>query len=270
MNNKKQIIFYSWQSDDKAVKNYIEKCLNNAVKNLNASPILQLRPTLDDSTKGEMGAVEIPTTIMKKIDECAVFVADLSIVGECRKRKIVNQNVMYELGYMIGKHTASKVIMLFSTDSGEISELPFDISHRRVLGFSIQNDKTGERLTSQLTNLLEVYFGNAELLTRLPSASKIELDNEEIRILQLFSSMGSDKRVMVAKTMGGSFIIPASKEVDKKLLKQLNENPDPQKLVANLDGLVDKNILKVYQSINGTPNYVLKKLGYKIVEDMTN
>ena len=123
MEQKKRIIFYSWQSDDRKSKNFIENCLKNAIKTLDGDPALDFRPELDDSTKGRMGAVDIPATITEKIENCDVFVADLSFVGEYNNRKLVNQNVLYELGYMIGKRTANRVIMLFNADSGEIKRL---------------------------------------------------------------------------------------------------------------------------------------------------
>ena len=94
MEQKGRVIFYSWQSDDKKSKKFIEKCLKNAIKSLGNDSVFEPRPILDDSTKGKMGAVDIPATIMEKIDNCDVFVADLSFIGEYNNRKFVNQNVL--------------------------------------------------------------------------------------------------------------------------------------------------------------------------------
>lgn len=268
MGQKRRVIFYSWQSDDKQSKNFIEKCLKNAIKSLEDDPTLDSRPTLDDSTKGKMGAVDIPATIMEKIDNCDVFVADLSFIGEHNRRKLINQNVLYELGYMIGKRTENRVIMLFNSDFGEIKDLPFDISHRRVMPFSIQNDKKGNQLTSSLTNLLSVYLQNAELWEKLPKDDEIELDNEELDIMKLFKSMDENKHIMVINTLSGGSIYPASNTYDKELLSKILSEQDPRKLVANLDGLADKNILKYYVGGKNTPNYTLKKLGYNIIEKL--
>lgn len=268
MEQKKRIIFYSWQSDDRKSKNFIEKCLKNAIKTLEGDPALDFRPELDDSTKGRMGAVDIPATITEKIDNCDVFVADLSFVGEYNNRKLVNQNVLYELGYMIGKRTANRVIMLFNADSGEIKDLPFDISHRRVIPFSIQNDKKGEQLTPSLANLLSTYLQNAELWERLPKNIEIELDSEELDIMKLFKSMDENKHIMVTNTLGGSLIYPASNTYDKELLSKISSEQGSQKLIANLDGLADKNVLKYYMGGRNTPNYTLKKLGYDIIEKL--
>ncbi|MDO5475380.1 MAG: hypothetical protein Q4F61_03300 [Candidatus Saccharibacteria bacterium] len=267
MEQKGRVIFYSWQSNDKKSKNFIEKSLKNAIKSLENDPVLESRPILDDSTKGKIGAVDIPATITEKIDNCDVFVADLSFIAEYNNRKFVNQNVLYELGYMIGKRTADRVIMLFNSDSGEIRDLPFDISHRRVMPFSIKNDKKGEQLTSSLVNLLSVYLQNAELWEQLPKTDEIGLDAEELDIMKFFATIEDDKRVLVTRTMSG-FLIQAANICDNDLLSSLIENQGENKFVANLDDLADKGVLKLIHSKKGTPNYELTKLGYNIIEKL--
>ena len=77
MEQKQRTIFYSWQSDDAVTKNYLYKCLNRVVKNIKNDSIIDGDIVLDESTKNKMGAVDIPATIMEKIDKCDVFVADL-------------------------------------------------------------------------------------------------------------------------------------------------------------------------------------------------
>ena len=266
MQQKRGVIFYSWQSDDRDTKKFIKKCLRKAIGFISSDPILDFRPTLDDSTKGKMGAVEIPATIMKKIDECDVFVADLSYVGEYDNRKIVNQNVLYELGYMIGKKTADKVIMLFNNDLGEIKDLPFDISHRRVTPFSIKNDKAGEQLTSILATIIRSYLQNTDLQEKLPKTKMVELDAEELSIMKFFSTIANDKRIHVTKTMGEP-IIQSADRCDSNLLNSLIKKYGANRLVANLNDLAEKGVLKLFYSKKGTPNYELTKLGYNIIED---
>ena len=266
MKEKKYTIFYSWQSDDKKSKNHIGKCLKRVVDLLGKDLTVEGRPVLDDSTKGKMGAVEIPATIMSKIDSCDVFVADLSFIGEYSKRKLVNQNVIYELGYMIGKRTDSRVVILFNSDSGEIKDLPFDISHRRIMSFSIQDDKGGEKLINGLSDLFSGYIRSDESPKRLLRNNTLDLDNEELDIMRLFKTMDDNKHIMVIRTLSGDSIYPASSVYDKRLLSKISAEQTPQKLIANLDGLVDKNILKVYMGGRNTMNYKLKKAGYDIIE----
>ena len=262
-----QIVFYSWQSDDKKTKNYIEKHLKYAITLLRNNPKVESRPILDDSTKGKLGAVDIPATISEKIDNCDVFVADMTFTGESTNRKLVNQNVMYELGYTIGKHGDSRVIMLFNTDSGEMKDLPFDISHRRVLPFSIEKDPKGESLESTLASILPVYLENSQLIKKLPKEKEFDLDNEEIQILKLYATIEDDKRIMTSKTMSG-YIINIPNRHDDKMLNDLVNAQGEQKFVANLDDLAEKGILKLFFGSKGTPNYELAKTGFDIIENL--
>lgn len=265
----KQVVFYSWQSDDSKTRNFIKKHLENAIKSLKDNPKLESRPVLDDSTKGRLGAVDIPATISDKIDNCDVFIADMTFVGECGERKFVNQNVMYELGYTIGKHGDSRVIMLFNSDSGDVEKLPFDISHRRVLQFSIEKNKQGESLESILINILPAYLENSRLVKQLPKKKEFDLDNEEIAILKLYATIEDDKRIMTSRTMGGHMInIPDIH--DDGMLNDLVRQQGEQKFVANLDDLAEKGILKLFFGSKGTPNYELAKPGFDIIEKLKN
>jgi len=88
---KRLTVFYSWQSDSPANlnRNFIEKALQEALKRLHSAATLEnaLRDTtveLDKDTQGVAGSPPIAETILKKIEDCAVFVADLSFVGESK------------------------------------------------------------------------------------------------------------------------------------------------------------------------------------------
>lgn len=95
-------VFYSWQSDliGKDTRNFIGEVIKNAVKFL--SNTVTVIP--DRDTQGELGSPNIETTIFQKIDECDLFIADLSIVCEYEdssgnKKYAPNPNVLIELGY---------------------------------------------------------------------------------------------------------------------------------------------------------------------------
>ncbi|MGF6997389.1 hypothetical protein [Paraburkholderia sp. GAS32] len=94
------------------------------------------RVELDHDTKGEAGLVEIVATIFKKIDDCEVFVADITPVAAIssndREKKIPNPNVMIELGYALRELGHQRVIAVENLAfGGEPEELPFDLRHRR-------------------------------------------------------------------------------------------------------------------------------------------
>ena len=65
---------------------------------------------LDKDTQGIAGSPPIAETILQKVEDCAVFVADLSFVGESKSgfsntsgkpRQFPNPNVLIEYGYAL-------------------------------------------------------------------------------------------------------------------------------------------------------------------------
>src|ERR1039457_513656 len=80
---KRLTVFYSWQSDSPSNLNrsFIERALEKALKRLHSDATLEnaLRDTnveLDKDTQGVAGSPPIAETILRKIEDCAVFVAD--------------------------------------------------------------------------------------------------------------------------------------------------------------------------------------------------
>ena len=123
---REETVFYSWQSDNSKTRSYIENALKKVVKSLADNPSIEAAPRIDKDTQNVAGAVHIVDTIKKKIDECGIFLADVSLVDNAASgRAIVNQNVMFELGYAVGKHTESRVIMVANTDLGDIKKPAF-------------------------------------------------------------------------------------------------------------------------------------------------
>src|SRR4051812_6751318 len=112
-------IFYSWQSDLPANRAYLQECLENAIGRL---PNYEL----ETATRNSRGAVDIAQTILQKIDESDMFVADVSIINpDAESRKTPNPNVLYELGYAVAKKGEGPIIMVVNTDTTDTAELPF-------------------------------------------------------------------------------------------------------------------------------------------------
>src|SRR5262249_15054144 len=94
---------------------------------------------LDHDTKGETGWTDIADSIFKKIEESAVFVADVTPVGKSSVRKgeragakpMMNPNVAIELGYAIKAITWSNCLGVMNLAYGKIDVLPFDIHRTR-------------------------------------------------------------------------------------------------------------------------------------------
>lgn len=261
-------IFYSWQSNDKNTKNFINKALNSAIGDLSGNNTLDKAPRLDKDTQGTVGSPNIVSVIKEKIDNCGIFVADVSIVDESKSgKKLVNQNVMFELGYAIAKHSEINVVMLFNSDLGDPKDLPFDISHHRVLQFSIKDDdKTGTKLKEKLIGALTAHLNS--LVEQEASLVEQTLDEIQLLIMRVFAGMSDDKRIMTSATMGGP-ILHAAGVVDKDLLNEL-DSLDTEEVIANMDDLVSRDILKVDYSSKGTPNYKPAKQGFEIIKALSN
>lgn len=157
----KRKVFYSWQSNHPKTRRHIEKTLLDVIKEISDTPALEESPRveLDKDTKGAVGAVNIGATIKEKINNCGIFLADVSIIDRGKSGKgIVNQNVMFELGYAIGKHTEEKVIQVANIDLGRMEELPFDIAHQRTIGFSIKKDNKAILLKRSLKEAIVAHL----------------------------------------------------------------------------------------------------------------
>ncbi|AHB42019.1 hypothetical protein RAAC3_TM7C00001G0153 [Candidatus Saccharibacteria bacterium RAAC3_TM7_1] len=154
-----ETIFYSWQSDNSKTRSYVERALKKAVESIADDPSIESAPRIDKDTQDVAGAVHIVDTIKKKIDECGIFLADVSLVDKAASgRAIVNQNVMFELGYAIGKHSESRVIMVANADLGDVKNLPFDISHHRVIQFSPSADPKATKLQASLESAINIHL----------------------------------------------------------------------------------------------------------------
>lgn len=155
-------IFYSWQSDlpGNQTRNLIQNSINNAVKVMRDTVEIQA----DRDTKGEFGSPDIVQTIFTKIDECDLFIADVSIVNNYRAhdedgnlleevRTTPNPNVLLELGYAAKTLGWDRVICIVDTDFGDLSELPFDIRHRRLTPYSLDG-KSKADVKHELTGII--------------------------------------------------------------------------------------------------------------------
>ncbi|MCK9315219.1 MAG: hypothetical protein M0Q48_03620 [Verrucomicrobia bacterium] len=174
MTDKKINIFYSWQSDLPSgnSRSVIQSVIDCAIKELNTANAIKIEA--DRDTSGVTGSPNITETILKKIDKCDIFIADVSIInkqtcieGECehktreseeavhkKLRMTPNPNVLIELGYAAKVVGWKRIICFINTDYGEIEELPFDLRHNRVTRFS-NNEKEKRKLIKILKETIK-------------------------------------------------------------------------------------------------------------------
>jgi hypothetical protein len=99
------------------------------------------RPSLTSDTQGVAGTPDIVATILRKIDDAAVFVGDVTPIAVSPSGKAcANPNVLIEMGYANRALTEHRVIQVWNTafDGAELEKLPFDMRGRRgPIGFHL-------------------------------------------------------------------------------------------------------------------------------------
>ena len=162
-------IFYSWQSDlpGNKTRYFIRECIDEAIGLALETEAIEAER--DEATSGTTGSPDIVSTLFSKIDECDLFVADLSLCfsddGESGK-KSPNPNVMLELGYAVKTLGWERVICLCNTDYGD--QYPFDIAHNRITVFSL-NGRSRKEVLSYVSRII---FSNIRDLRDRPLRTK--------------------------------------------------------------------------------------------------
>ena len=150
-------IFYSWQSDLPRNKtwNFIRECIDEAIDLAQESETIEAER--DEATLRVTGSPDIVATLFSKIDNCDLFIADLSpcfTEDQKRAKKSPNPNVLVELGYAVRTLGWERIICLCNTDFG--NEYPFDIAHNRITGFSLD----GKNKNEVKNNIAKIIFIN--------------------------------------------------------------------------------------------------------------
>lgn len=168
-------IFWSWQSDTPAVtgRDFVKSALADAVAMMVEELDLSEadRPTLDHDTKGVPGLAPIADTIFNKIDNAAIFVADITLTGATPdgRKRTPNPNVLIELGYALKALGPERIVLVANRADGfRPEDLPFDLRHRRGpitydLGSGIKTDakeRTRQGLAKDLASALRSNLGS--------------------------------------------------------------------------------------------------------------
>lgn len=143
-------VFYCWESDlpSKTNRNYIQSCIDKAIKRLNDESDIKL--CLDKDTFGTAGSPDIFPTILGKIETCMVFVADITPIIKYGNKGIPNPNVMCELGYALSSISDERVIMLFNkADENDPKDLPFDLGLKRAMMFEYEYSESAPPLPKE-------------------------------------------------------------------------------------------------------------------------
>ncbi len=163
-------VFYSWQSDlpNKDNRQFIQSCLEKAMKNIHSNNTSISDYYIESDSRDESGTPELASTIFTKIDQCDIFIADVSIINhEQDTRKVCNPNVLIELGYASAKLGWEKILCAYNLKFGKIEDLPFDIRHRKPLVFSNEKELLTKSLTSQIQSIIDNHISDKKYFTSI-------------------------------------------------------------------------------------------------------
>ena len=149
---------------------------------------------------------------------------------------------MFETGYAIAKHSTNSVIMLFNRDKGSLRDLPFDISHNRVTSFCISDGS--EKLRLMLFNLIKPILNDSSVISVVSEASSLKLDAEQIEIMKIFASIRREKCIILSDFSIFGIKVWSRHKYDKERKTAIMDRIGLQKFIANMNDLVDKNILR--------------------------
>jgi hypothetical protein len=176
-------VFWSWQSDTpgKIGRYFVRDALTAAIKQLKQAPDVE-EPTeretrsamhLDQDRKGISGSPDLARVILEKIEQSAVFVADVTAVGIVTAesgreppKKVINPNVAIELGYALHALSDRALLMVMNEHYGSRADLPFDLhSKAGPIMFTLPPNAdrqtiiaSSRQLTARLVEALEPFI----------------------------------------------------------------------------------------------------------------
>lgn len=169
-------IFYSWQSDlpNSTNRGFISKAIEKSAKQIYRKNNIITEYYVDSDSRDETGTPDLVANIFSKIDQCDIFIADISIINsESNYRKCPNPNVLLELGYACSRIGWEKILCLYNTDYGKIEDLPFDIRSRKPIAYSkLKSTNLGQILEANIQEVIDNHISNKKYY----AAIKREID----------------------------------------------------------------------------------------------
>jgi hypothetical protein len=161
---KEIIVFYSWQSHSSKKYNQrlIEDAIESAIESVQAilAPEWNCTIKLDRDTRERSGSVEIANTILEKIRNSTMVIADVTAVlsSPDGMHHYPNPNVMLELGYAARALGWNRVVGVCNEHKCSVKQLPFDITHRRLTPYrcstNVEVDSAEKSLAAKLVDAI--------------------------------------------------------------------------------------------------------------------
>ena len=180
-------IFFSWQLDTepKVGLLLIREALGQAIQRLS------LDLELDEATRNQPGSQILFETIRKKIESCAIFVPDLTFIGQSQngKKKLPNSNVLVEYGYALANLADERILPVMNLHFGGIDQLPFDLRHRSVkVSYRLSSDSAEVERAEVLTDIARQFEIELRLIFESGSLF-MGLSSEAVRIARQLSDL---------------------------------------------------------------------------------
>ena len=250
-------VFWSWQSDldGRVTREVIRYALDEAIKLLAADLEEADRPSLTSDTQGVAGTPDIVATILRKIDEAAVFVGDVTPIAVSASGKAcANPNVLLEMGYANRALTEHRVIQVWNTafDGATIDKLPFDMRGRRgPLAFELPTgadtstlravrDKLARELAGALKLALDTIPPPAPDAVRWQAAYSGETDvwfDPAADQTVTHPSHGSSRIRWKPEAHGFARLIPSKWQAKPGARRSIAEHPGHPALIGNARSL---------------------------------
>lgn len=289
-------IFFSWQSDlpNSDNRNFIEDVIKKSIQELNNIEF-SLVLSIDKDTNKLAGSPDISNSILTKINESSAFVADISFINNHNiGRKTPNPNVLFELGYATKHLGWENIICIFNTDYGSIEDLPFDIRNRRILTYSLKENKKSEerkKLIKVFVNILKENEQRMALSKEIIDYYNVDIYNQMVLLLKSISSLLSSdinkgfslqditillsmksfdiKNLITNKQMLGFCLLKDYSEIEKSLNDSLNK-------IVQVRYFNDKHylplikLIKILKKWNKLQNRTIDFKDFKKIENIGN
>jgi hypothetical protein len=165
-------IFWSWQSDTpgKIGRHFVRDVLNEAIAELKQAPDVEEPPErearealhLDHDRESVPGSPDLARMIFDKIERAAVFVADVTLVGQTSdaSKKLINSNVAIEYGHAHHALGDTSILMVQNLHYGDREALPFDLKHKSgPIQFTLSPTASKTDIAKEATRLKRVLVG---------------------------------------------------------------------------------------------------------------
>ncbi len=187
-------VFWSWQSDTlgKTGRHFVREAIEEAIAELKQSsdveePTTQERREdlhLDHDRKGVPGSPDLANVIFEKIEKAAVFIADVTAVGQTvdATKKLINSNVAIEYGHAHKALGDRSILMIHNLHYGARDDLPFDLKHKAgPIQYSLAPNATKEQIANEKAKLKGHFVTALRLYLDAPAIKPTE-KFEEVRV----------------------------------------------------------------------------------------